>query len=88
MHEIPEGTQGVNDVWTFGTGAGERAAWVEAEQGRPGFPEFHQLQIAEFLDAIRVGRQPAVTGRDARNSLAIILGIYGSSRTDKPVRLS
>ncbi len=87
VHEIPEGTQGVNDIWTFGSGAVDRAAWAEAERGHPGFPEFHQLQIAEFLDAIRVGRPPAVTGRDARNSLAIILGIYESSRTGRPVQL-
>ncbi len=88
VHEIPEGTQGVNDIWSFGTGAIDRAAWAEAEQGRAGFPEFHQLQIAEFLNAIRAGRQPAVTGRDARNSLAIILGIYESSRTGRPIRLN
>jgi UDP-N-acetyl-2-amino-2-deoxyglucuronate dehydrogenase len=87
LQETPEGTQGVNDLWTLESGAGERSAWEAAEIGRPGFPEFHQLQIAEFLDAVRAGRPPAVTGRDARNSLAIILGIYESSRTGKPVQL-
>jgi predicted dehydrogenase len=87
LQETPEGTQGVNDLWTFEPGASERETWAAAEYGRPGFPEFHQLQIAEFLDAIRHGRPPAVTGRDARNSLAIILGIYESSRTGKPMRL-
>lgn len=87
IHEIPEGTQGINDLWTFEPGASERATWAAAEQGRPGFPEFHRLQIAEFLDAVRHGRPPAITGRDARNSLAIILGIYESSRTGKPVQL-
>lgn len=87
LQETPEGTQGVNDLWTFEPGAGARAAWEATEIGRPGFPEFHQLQIAEFLDAIRAGRAPAVTGRDARNSLAIILGIYESSRSGMPVQL-
>lgn len=87
VHELPEGTQGVNDLWTFEPGAGEREAWANAERGHPGFPSFHRLQIAEFLDAIRAGRPPAVTGRDARNSLAIILGIYESSRSGKPVLL-
>lgn len=84
--ESPEGMQGINDVWTFAPGMDERADWEAAEIGRPGFPEFHGLQIAEFLDAIRNGRPPAVTGRDARNSLAIILGIYESSRSGKPVQ--
>jgi predicted dehydrogenase len=88
VHELPEGTQGVNDLWTFEPGASERAGWEAAERGHPGFPSFHRLQIAEFLDAVRYGRTPAVTGRDARNSLAIILGIYESSRTGQPVRLS
>jgi UDP-N-acetyl-2-amino-2-deoxyglucuronate dehydrogenase len=87
LQETPEGTQGVNDLWTLEPEAGERSAWEAAEIGRPGFPEFHQLQIAEFLDAVRAGRPPAVTGRDARNSLAIILGIYESSRTGRPVQL-
>jgi predicted dehydrogenase len=87
LQEKPEGKQGINDLWTFEPGAGERATWEAAELGRPGFPEFHQLQIAEFLDAIRHGRPSAVTGRDARNSLAIILGIYESSRSGRPVLL-
>lgn len=88
VHELPEGTQGINDLWTFEPGASERAAWETVERDQPGFPGFHRLQIAEFLDAVRAGRPPAVTGRDARNSLAIILGIYESSRTGKPVQLT
>lgn len=88
VHEIPEGTQGVNDVWTVEPGASQRDGWAAAEAGHPGFPAFHRLQIAEFLDAIRAGRPPAVTGRDARHSLAIILGIYESSRTGRPVTLT
>lgn len=87
VHENPEGTLGINDLWTFGPGAEARAAWEAAEKGQPGFPKYHQLQIAEFLDAVRAGWPPAITGRDARNSLAIILGIYESSRTGKPVDL-
>ncbi len=87
VQEKPEGVQGVNDIWTFEPGVGEREGWLEAELGHPGFPAFHQLQIGEFLDSVRAGRQPAITGRDARNSLAIILGIYESSRTGRPVQL-
>ena len=39
VHEIPEGTQGVNDVWTFGAGAVDRAG-VGGEPNRAvqGFP--------------------------------------------------
>ena len=42
---------------------------------------FHTQQIEEFVDAVRAGRDPSVTGREARKSLAIVLAIYESSRS-------
>ncbi|MDV6276773.1 Gfo/Idh/MocA family oxidoreductase, partial [Rhodococcus erythropolis] len=50
--------------------------------------DFHTLQVQDFADAVLSGREPAVTGRDARASLAIIAGIYESSRTGKVVELA
>ena len=81
-----EGEQGYNDVWTFPGEEELRAQWERDERGGPGFPGFHELQIQDFLRAILEGRPPAVTGRDARRSLEIILAIYESSRTGSPVR--
>jgi predicted dehydrogenase len=84
--ERPEGSQGINDIWTLPDSGDERLQWEQEERDRPGFPGFHLLQIEDFLDAIIEGRQPAVTGVEARKSLAIIQAIYASSRTGLPVR--
>ena len=54
---------------------------------RPGFPEFHRLQLEDFVQAIREGRDPAVTGAEAKKALEIILAIYESTRTGLPVKL-
>jgi predicted dehydrogenase len=84
--ELPEGQQGVNDVWTIPGEEALRVGWEEEDKDKPGFPRFHVLQIQEFLQSLVAGRAPAITGRDARNSLQLILGIYESSRTGMPVR--
>ncbi len=50
-------------------------------------PELHRRNIAEFLDAVENNRDPAVSGREARKSVEIILAMYESARTRKPVDL-
>jgi predicted dehydrogenase len=40
----------------------------------------HQLQIQDFVDAIRENRDPFVTGEAALEPLKVILGIYKSSK--------
>ena len=47
----------------------------------------HELQFRDVVAAIREGRQPLVTGRDGRDALELILAVYESSRTGKPVEL-
>jgi predicted dehydrogenase len=85
--EFPEGQQGVNDVWNIPGEENHRLDWERQESGHGGFPGFHFHQIQEFLQSIIADREPAITGRDARNSLEIILAIYESSRTGQPVKL-
>lgn len=83
--EQPEGVEGINDLWTV-AGEEERVdVFAPGRESRPGFPEFHRLQIEEFARAVLAGRQPAVTGEEARKSLEMILAIYQSSRTGLPV---
>jgi predicted dehydrogenase len=48
----------------------------------------HAAQLADLLDAVDTGREPAVSGRSGRDALEIILAVYESSRTGRPVRLS
>jgi UDP-N-acetyl-2-amino-2-deoxyglucuronate dehydrogenase len=85
--EQPEGQQGINEVWGLPGEASFRTVWEWEERGKPGFPLFHVLQIQDFLQAVIDDRPPAVSGAEARKSLAIILAIYESSRTGLPVRL-
>jgi len=47
----------------------------------------HKKQIADMLAAIREDREPLVNGLEARRALAIVLGVYESARTGKPVKL-
>ncbi len=86
-HERNEGELGVNDLWTIPGEEHLREIWLAEDDGKVGFPLYHQLQIQEFCQAILADRDPLVTGRDARNSLEIILAIYQSSRTGVPVKL-
>ena len=46
----------------------------------------HAAQLADLLDAVDTGREPAVTGQDGRDALEIVLAVYESSRTGRPVR--
>lgn len=48
---------------------------------------FHALQTADFVDAVRTGREPAVTGRDAAKSLAILTALYASAKSGRPERV-
>jgi UDP-N-acetyl-2-amino-2-deoxyglucuronate dehydrogenase len=48
----------------------------------------HAAQLADLLDAVDTGREPAVSGADGRAALEIVLAVYESSRTGRPVTLS
>lgn len=45
--------------------------------------KLHQGQVKDMVEAVRSNRPPMVTGEDARRSLALILGIYRSSKDNK-----
>ena len=47
----------------------------------------HRDQFKDFVEAVREGREPLVTAEEGRKPLAIILGIYESAQTGKPVRI-
>ena len=49
--------------------------------------EAYGLQGREFLDSIREGRRPSVTGEDGRAAVAIALAAYDSSRQGKTIHL-
>ncbi len=47
----------------------------------------HMRQYADFIDAIRTGRQPSVSGEDARRAVAVVNAAYESDRTGRAVAL-
>lgn len=93
--EFPEGSEGVNELWTvpgevsLGTVfSADTDANLDVDKVNAGLADFHTLQVQDFAEAILTGSRPAVTGRDARASLAIVAGIYESSRTGRVVDLT
>ena len=92
--EYPEGSDAVNDLWAVP--GEERASTVFADGLTGDIPvaevnakllPLHKLQVADFVDAVRAGRAPAVSGREAMKSLQIVAAVYESSRTGLPVRI-
>ncbi|GIF42278.1 Gfo/Idh/MocA family protein [Actinoplanes xinjiangensis] len=91
--EFPEGV-GFTDVRTL---PGEETFAGGYVAGRPfdlalseiheHLAPYHARQIADFVAALRADREPAVTGRDALRSLAIVEAVYESSRTGSAVEL-
>jgi predicted dehydrogenase len=89
--EFPEGV-GSTDVSTV---PGED--WPAPRSGRPvdlplarihdHLVPYHAMQVAEFVEAVRGDRDPAVTGRDAVRSLEIVQAVYASSRSGAAVDL-
>ena len=86
--EVAEwGGEYVNDIWTVPGEEGLPARWAEEDRARA-WPNarYHQLQIADFVAAVRDGRDPAVTGEDGRNAVELIQAIYYSSESGESVR--
>jgi predicted dehydrogenase len=47
----------------------------------------HIIQLQDFVDSIREGRDPMVTGEDGRAAVEIILAVYRSARAGQPIHL-
>lgn len=56
--------------------------------GKSCYGNSHARQVADFVDAVRNGKAPRVTGRDARHAVDIVLGIYESQRRGQAVALA
>jgi len=81
----------INDVWTVSGEEGLPARWrsedaVAVAEVDP-LIHYHQLQLADFVAAIREGREPAISGEDARLTVELLEGLYRSQESGGPVRL-
>jgi UDP-N-acetyl-2-amino-2-deoxyglucuronate dehydrogenase len=90
--EFPEGTDGRLDLWAAdGRIVSEKAQPDDVDPNadlgtiNAALIPHHRSQIEEFLRSLRDGRPPTVSGRDALASLKIVLAVYESARTGRPV---
>ena len=71
-----------NDLWTVPGQESMLPVWKAEDEAFFATIDatwyFFALQIAEFADAARAGRAPAVTGEDGREAVRIFEGIYRS----------
>lgn len=80
----------INDLWTVPGEAHLLEAWQEQDRQTARRVDvmtyYHELQIADFLDAILEGREPMVTGEDGRRTVELFTAIYRSQRDRRPVK--
>jgi UDP-N-acetyl-2-amino-2-deoxyglucuronate dehydrogenase len=80
----------LNDLWSI-PGEENLLAEFQAED-RARFDRldatvhYHALQIQDFLQAARDGREPAVSGEDGRRVVEMFTAIYRSQRIGGPIR--
>lgn len=92
LSEYPEGANAVADLWAI---RGEQRAGSVFDAGfqadqpvtevNAALLPLHRRQIEDFVAAVRNGRPPAVTGREAITSLQIVEAVYESARSGRPV---
>ncbi len=81
----------LNDLWTIPGEEHLLAEFQAADRARfqavDPIAHYHALQIRDFLQAIRDGRPPLVSGEDARAVVEIFSAIYQSNKTKNNVTL-
>jgi len=65
----------------------EETGFIGGSSSKDIWHHSHRRQLADFIDAVRAGRSPLVTGEEGRKPLEIVLAVYESARTGKTVRL-
>jgi len=78
-----------NDVWTV---AGEEsclAKWNAEDRSRPWdvMTHYHQMQLADFLDAVSEDREPFVDAEAGRRVVELFTAVYRSQQEHAAVRL-
>lgn len=79
--DAPSGTdEAADDPRTEAGGPAVTRTWGTSAAG-------YLRQYADFVEAVRSGRPPAVTAQDGRDAVAIVAGVYESSRTGREVHI-
>ena len=69
------------------TGENQATSEDRLSEGEAGLGHAHRLQLADFIAAVVTDGTPRVSTADARSSLAVILALYESAATGRPVQL-
>lgn len=81
-----------NDLWTLPGEEGLLSSWQAEDrafaQSIDPTQVYHQLQLADFLDAVRSGGEPLVSGSEGRKAVALFEAIYEAQRSGKPVKIA
>lgn len=95
LTEFPEGSDGRVDLWAAAGSISTEPAHPEGADPNVGLAAIngqliphHTAQVRDFVQTLRDGRDPAITGQDATKALRILLAVYESSRTGVPVRFA
>jgi predicted dehydrogenase len=95
LTEFPEGSVGRLDLWAVGEKITVEPVHPEGVEPNIDLSTIngqliphHTSQVRDFVQALDAGTEPAITGRDALKSLRILLAVYESARTGRPVRFA
>jgi len=93
LTEFPEGTDGRIDTWAVGDTIVSERPHPEGAEANADLSAIngqliphHTAQVADFVEAVRSGREPSVSGADGTKALRILLAVYRSAQTGEPVR--
>jgi UDP-N-acetyl-2-amino-2-deoxyglucuronate dehydrogenase len=80
----------INDIWTV---PGEETMLEQWKKEDSDFFNsidpivyYMKCQIVDFLEAIKHGREPLVTGEDGRRTVELFTAVYRSTRDQKPIK--
>jgi UDP-N-acetyl-2-amino-2-deoxyglucuronate dehydrogenase len=80
----------VNDLWTIPGEEHLLKEWIKHDteifNNCDPAVKYMQLQIEDYIAAVKEDREPAVTGADGRRTVELFTAIYRSSRDNSPVR--
>jgi predicted dehydrogenase len=95
LSEFPEGSDGRVDLWAVAETISAEPVHPEDVQPNVDLATIngqliphHTAQVRDFVQALRDGTDPAITGHDATKALRILLAVYESSRSGQPVRFA
>ena len=79
----------VNDLWTIPGEEQKLKDWVEEDSNlfnsiNP-VEYYHTLQIKDFIDSVKDGRKPMITGEEGRVTVELFTAIYRSQRDGLPI---